>query len=149
MEKEIAVRMFENTKFGTTYGKGLYRTAVFNATVELRDPHAKYLLDFHDYHRWVNSARSDDQMDFVKGLESEAASTDLASWVVHYDPVTKTKTPVIGVAILDLNNQILKLLIYDQERGVESVWSLQTCACSVKQKNSPTLIATNTELAQW
>ncbi len=47
MEKEIAVRMFENKKLGTTYGKGKYRSAIFNASAELRDPHVKYLLDFY------------------------------------------------------------------------------------------------------
>lgn len=87
MEKEIAVRMFENQKFGTTYGKGLYRTAVFNASVELRDPHVKYLLDFHGYERWMHSARSDQQLSIVKLTEDQCKPTDLVSWVVRYDPV--------------------------------------------------------------
>ena len=41
MEKEIAVRLFENKKLATTYGRGLYRTAVFNASAEIKDPHVK------------------------------------------------------------------------------------------------------------
>ena len=52
MEKAIAVRLFENKKNGSTYGKGLYRSAIFNASAELRDPHVKYLLDFYAIDRW-------------------------------------------------------------------------------------------------
>ena len=53
MEKEIAVRLFENKKLGTTYGRGLYRSAVFNASAEIKDPHVKYLLDFYQFERWL------------------------------------------------------------------------------------------------
>ncbi len=31
---EIAVRLFDNNTYGTTYGKGLYRRAVFNGTID-------------------------------------------------------------------------------------------------------------------
>lgn len=149
MEKEIAVRMFENKKFGTTYGKGLYRTAVFNASVELRDPHVKYLLDFHNYERWIHSARSDAQMAVIELVENECKPTDLVSWIVRYDPVSKTKTPVTGVAILDLADETLKVLIDDEEMNVQEGWLLHTRACVGGSNKSPTLIATNTELAQW
>lgn len=149
MDKEIAVRMFENKKLGTTYGKGLYRTAVFNASAELRDPHVKYLFDFHEREHWMHSARSDEHMVTLRAVADECAPTDLVSWVVRYDPVAKTKTPVRGVAILDLANDSLKVLIDDDEGGVHAAWVLPTRACAVKHAKAPTLIATNTELAQW
>ena len=62
MEKEIAVRLFENKKLGTTYGKGLYRLAVFNASAEIKDPHVKYLLDFYQFERWQHTANTDKQI---------------------------------------------------------------------------------------
>ena len=42
----IAIRLFENKVYGSTYGQGLRRSAVFNATAEVTEPYAKYLLDF-------------------------------------------------------------------------------------------------------
>jgi hypothetical protein len=50
--RPIAIRLFENQKFGTTYGKGLRRSAVFNATAEVDEPYAKYLLDFEEGRVW-------------------------------------------------------------------------------------------------
>ena len=32
---EIAVRLYNNPKFGTTYGKGQYHNAIMNGTVDL------------------------------------------------------------------------------------------------------------------
>ncbi len=149
MEKAIAVRMFENKKLGTTYGKAKYRTAIFNASAELRDPRVKYLFDFHEYERWVHSASSDQHMTTLDAVAAACSPTDLVSWVVRYDPVTKTKTPVPGVAILDLTTDTLKVLIDDEESMVHEGWLLDTRACEVKHSKAPTLIATNTELAQW
>lgn len=41
----VAVRLFENQAYGTTYGKGLYRRAVYNGTVDIKAPKVKYLID--------------------------------------------------------------------------------------------------------
>ena len=38
--RPIAIRLFENPKFGTTYGKGLRRSAVFYASGEVSEPYA-------------------------------------------------------------------------------------------------------------
>ena len=149
MEKEIAVRMFENKKLGTTYAKGLYRTAVFNASVELRDPHIKYLLDFYEYERWQHSACSDQQISTLSALQGQCSASDLVSWVVRYDPNTKSKTPVDGAAILDLSTDTLSIVINDELHEVCQAWKLQTRACATQHAKAPTLIATNTELAQW
>ena len=44
--REIAVRGFINEKFNTTFGKGLFRRAVYNGSVELHKPNQKYLVDY-------------------------------------------------------------------------------------------------------
>ena len=43
--REIAVRGFMNEKFGSSYGKGLFHRAIFNGSVEIRNPYTKYLID--------------------------------------------------------------------------------------------------------
>ena len=45
--REIAIRGFANEKFNTSFGKGLFRRAVFNVSVEVRDPYTKYLSLIH------------------------------------------------------------------------------------------------------
>jgi hypothetical protein len=34
MQKEIAIRLFQNAKYGTTYAKGVRHQALFNATAD-------------------------------------------------------------------------------------------------------------------
>lgn len=149
MEKEIAVRMFENKKLGTTYGKGKYRSAIFNASAELRDPHVKYLLDFYAIDRWQHTARTDAQIAIVNEVNAISQPNDLASWLVRYDPVHKTKTPVDGFAFLSMDSEKLVLIVNDAEFALSEEWVLQTRTCTVTHGKAPTLIATNTELAQW
>ena len=149
MEKEIAVRMFENKKLGTTYGKGKYRSAIFNASAELRDPHVKYLLDFYAIDRWQHTARTDAQIAVVNEVNAISQPNDLASWLVRYDPVHKTKTLVDGFAFLSMDSEKLVLIVNDVESALSEEWVLQTRTCTVTHGKAPTLIATNTELAQW
>ena len=47
--KEIAVRLYENKKYGTTYGKGLFHSAVFNGSADVLGSNTKYLLDYYPY----------------------------------------------------------------------------------------------------
>ena len=35
-EREIAIRGFINERFGSAYGQGLFRRAVYNGSIELR-----------------------------------------------------------------------------------------------------------------
>lgn len=98
--REIAVRGFINEKFNTTFGKGLFRRAVYNGSVELRNPNTKYLVDFYRYVEWENLAKTDDQMAIVRKLGNSDISQDdevLVSWVVHYDPLTKRKQPLMAL----------------------------------------------------
>jgi hypothetical protein len=149
MEKEIAVRLFENKKLGTTYGKGLYRSVVLNASVEIKDPHVKYLLDLYQFDRWQHTANTDEQIAMLNEISPYCSASDLTSWITRYNPATKEKTPVQGVAIFDDKANTLKVVVIDPESGVEDSWLLPVKACSVTRSNSPSLIATNTELASW
>ena len=38
----IAVRLYESKVYGTTYGRGLYRHAFYNGTVDLKQSAVKY-----------------------------------------------------------------------------------------------------------
>ena len=49
MQKEIAIRLFQNAKYGTTYAKGVRHQALFNATADIKNPKVKYVLDFYTY----------------------------------------------------------------------------------------------------
>ena len=149
MEKEIAVRLFENKKLGTTYGRGLYRSAVFNASAEIKDPHVKYLLDFYQYDRWQHTANTDKQIVILNQINDSCSADDLTSWVTRYNSATKEKTLVDGVAIFDSKTNTLRVVVSDPESGIEDSWVLPVKACSVTRTNSPSLIATNTELASW
>ena len=147
-QPEIAVRLYENAKFGTTYAKGLYHSAVFNASAEILNPRVKYLLDFYTLDRWQHTARSDEQMELLDIVRETASNDSLISWIVRYDNATKTKTWVQGFASLDPSTNKLQVLIDDHDAGIEQGWSLTAKPCrSVHGKNAPALLATNTDLS--
>lgn len=149
MEKKIAVRLFENKMLRTTYGKGQYRSAVFNASAEIKDPHTKYLLDFYPYAKWELTANSDQQIAILNDVAQSCSANDLVSWVVRYNPITKEKIHVYGVAICDLSSSRLMLAITDVDTAVDDVWQLPLKPCSRTHDKSPTLLATNGQLADW
>lgn len=95
--REIAVRGFINEKFNTTFGKGLFRRAVYNGSVELHKPNQKYLVDYYSYSEWEAQAKSDGQIAAINHLANSGVTEDkemLFSWLVHYDPLTKSKERV-------------------------------------------------------
>lgn len=150
--REIAVRGFINEKFNTTFGKGLFRRAVYNGSVELRNPNTKYLVDFYRYVEWENLAKTDDQMAIIRKLASSNISQDdevLMSWVIHYDPLSKKKTPIDGFAILSLSSNELYIAITDLNHGVSEDWTLNTQSCKTTGVNKPVFIATNVDLGTW
>ncbi len=63
----IAVRLFDNEKFGTTHGKGLYRKAIYNGTIETSGQN-KYLVDLYSYEEWANMAKTDEQMEILANV---------------------------------------------------------------------------------
>ena len=101
-EREIAVRGFMNERYNTSFGKGLFRRAMYNGSVELANPSQKYLIDLYEFGLWQHQARSDYQMDIFRKIDAMGGDDEkdlLLSWVLHYDPLTKTKTPVDGYCI--------------------------------------------------
>ncbi len=149
MQKEIAVRLFQNAKYGTTYAKGVRHQALFNATADIKEPKVKYVLDFYAYEHWEFLAK-ENQLEVVNQVRSEVNKDSLVSWIVRYDPTTKTKTPVYGFSTLDMKSNELILCVLDGEAGVEDSWKLTAKPCrAVTGKNVAELLATNSELASW
>ena len=64
MQKEIAVRLYQNAKYGMTHGKGVRYQALLNATADIKDPKVKYLLDFYTYAHWEFLTK-DNQLEII------------------------------------------------------------------------------------
>mgnify|MGYP000896164313 CR=1 FL=1 len=98
--RAIAVRFYENKRLGKTYGKGMYHKAVFNATADVQLPKAKYLLDMYDYNDWINTAKTDADMealgvaeDFIAGNASSQLSIAVHSlWRLTFALSNSSKT---------------------------------------------------------
>ena len=149
--RPIAIRLFENPKFGTTYGKGLRRSAVFNATAEVSEPYAKYLLDFEAGRAWANHARTEAQLHVARQFIDQAERDDnvLWSWVKWYDKGTGDKEYVEGFALYDIESEEVALHLNDAKRGVTQEWLLPARRCQATTgKNSPAFLATNHDLTQ-
>jgi hypothetical protein len=149
MQKEIAVRLFQNAKYGTTYAKGVRHQALFNATADIKQPKVKYVLDFYTYQHWEFLAK-ENQLEIVNQVRDIVNEDNLVSWIVRYDTTTKEKTPVYGFSTLDMRTNELILCALDSEVGIEESWKLTAKPCkAVKGKNVAELLATNSELANW
>ena len=149
--RPIAIRLFENPKFGTTYGKALRRSAVFNATAEVSEPYAKHLLDFEEGRAWANHARTEAQLQVARQFIDQAERDDsvLWSWVKWYDKGTGDKEYVEGFALYDLESEEVALHLNDAKRGVTQEWLLPARrGQGTTGKNSPAFLATNHELTQ-
>ena len=151
-EREIAVRLFTNDKYGKTYGPGLRNKALFNASVELRKPSIKYLLDFYQFEDWANKAKTDEQMMTYHELANQGFATEegaLFSWVLHYDPLTKAKMSVGGVAIFNADATFLRLIIADAVNEVNDMWMLETASCKNSGGTKPAYLASNVDVGYW
>jgi len=148
--RPIAIRLFENKKFGTTYGKALRRSAVFNATAEVNDPYAKYLLDFESGPAWINHARTDAQLVIARKFIDQVERDEdvLWSWVKWYDKGTGDKEYIDGFALYDLESEEIALHLHDEKRGLTDEWILPARRCQGRTgTNSPAFLATNYDLA--
>jgi hypothetical protein len=149
MQKEIAVRLYQNAKYGATYAKGVRHQALFNAAADIKKPKVKYVLDFYTYEHWEFLAK-ENQLDIVNQVQGEIDKDSLVSWVVRYDLATKTKTPVYGFSTLDMKTNKLMLCVIDIKAGIEESWKLTAKPCrAIAGKNVAELLATNSELASW
>ncbi len=147
--RDIAVRGFINEKFNTTFGKGLFRRAVFNGSVELANPKEKYLVDYYSFADWQNTAKSDAQMAAVRKMADAGineADEIYCSWVLHYNPVSKAKTKVDGFSVYAPQTQELYICIDDANNHTVEEWSLPVKACKTAGPNKPVFIATNVDL---
>ncbi len=150
--REVAIRGFINEKFGSTYGKGLFRRALYTGSVELRDPKQKYLVDFYNYADWEFSAKSDAQIEVLKKIDQTDISTTpniVMSWLIHYDPITKSKSAADGYCIYGQGTQEVHLNINDLERGICDEWTLNVQHCKNAGFKKPVFIATNVDLTAW
>jgi len=146
--REIAVRGFINDKFNTTYGKGLFRRAVFNGSVEIRDPYAKYLVDYMDFNAWQHKAK-EFQLPHVTTAYDEGLDhvpNALFSWILRYDSMTKTKSSVDGFSVYLPDSHAMYITIIDEDNDVVDEWTLQTHGCKSTGQGKPVFIATNMDL---
>jgi hypothetical protein len=147
--REIAVRGFINEKFNTTFGKGLFRRAVFNGSVELHDPNQKYLVDYFSYLEWETQAKTDEQLKIINELTSVnlGKETDLLfSWLIHYDPLTKSKQRVNGYSIYSPKTRELFIKIDDPDNQTQDEWTLDVHSCKSTGANKPIFVAANVDL---
>ena len=146
---EIAVRLFDNSSYGTTYGKGLFRSAVFNGTIEAKSPAAKYLVDLYSFDDWCNRARTDEQMMILKDIEH--ATDKLYSWIQHWDSAAKTKRLVGGYMSLDIDSLGMEILICDEQTDFAGAWKIAAKPCKAAKINSssPQILGTNANLDSW
>lgn len=146
---EIAARLYENQSYGTTHGKGLYRKALYNGSIDTKAPNVKYVIDLFVHADWSNQAKSDDQMIVIDTFTADVDK--LYSWIHRYDTFSKSKTLVGGVCTLDLNTMEMVVLICDEKMGVEDTWHISAKKCQVNKNGlrSPQLLATNADLAVW
>jgi len=115
MQKEIAVRLFQNAKYGTTYAKGVRHQALFNATADIKNPKVKYLLDFYTYEHWEFLAK-EHQLDIINQVRNEVNKDSLVSWILRYDTESKSKTTVYGFSTLDMRtNELILCASYSSQ----------------------------------
>ena len=147
--RAIAVRGFINDKLDPLSSRTLFRKALFNGSVELRDPNQKYLVDYFAYPQWELLARSDRQLEVAKELRAKGFDKEqdyLFSWMLHYEPLTKTKTRVDGYSIYSSNTKELYIKINDAINQTTDDWELNVCHCKSVGKNKPVFVASNCEL---
>jgi hypothetical protein len=146
---EIAVRLYENNAYGTTFGKGMYRRALFNGTIDARTPSAKYLVDCFNYADWSNQATTDEQMAVLAAVKAD--DKKLYSWIKHYDTVTRAKRLVSGCMQLDMESLDMNIMICDEAAGVADHWQIEgkPCKTTMKSQKSPQILGTNADLTNW
>jgi len=148
-QQEIAVRLYDNKFYGTTYGKGLYRKAIYNGSIDMKNPSRKYVIDLFQYNDWSMQASTDEQIRITETVGK--ISETIYSWIFLYDPITKTKTLVNGCCLLDLNSNKIGIVINSEDEGISDYWGLEARPCKPTNdgRKVPQLLATNTDLTSW
>ena len=148
-QTEIAVRLYENQTYGTTYGKGLFRKALFNGSIDIKTPCTKYVIDLFNYDDWCNIAKNSEQMVIIRDIPQQ--DDTLFSWINRYDRTTKQKTLVSGFCSFDCDSKGMRIMILDPVVQIEDVWqiSAKPCQTNTNGLRSPQLLATNADLTAW
>ena len=148
-QTEIAVRLYENQTYGTTYGKGLFRKALFNGSIDIKTPCTKYVIDLFNYDDWCNFDKTSEQMVIIRDVPQQ--DDTLFSWINRYDRTTKQKTLVSGFCSFDCDSKGMRIMILDPVVQIEDVWqiSAKPCQTNTNGLRSPQLLATNADLTAW
>jgi hypothetical protein len=115
----------------------------------LHNPNQKYLVDYFSYLEWESQAKSDEQMAIVKSLESTNVAQEedlLFSWLIHYDPLTKSKERADGYSVYSPNTRELFIKIDDPANQTVDEWTLNVHNCKSTGANKPVFIAANVDL---
>lgn len=159
MKNKIAVRLYENPKYGTTYGKGLRHHAMFNGTIDLQEPRIKYLIDLLPFEHWQHTANADIEMeaiDIVVGYYTSSKidlsilrnrSNILCSWIKRFDS-NMCKPKVEGFVTLDLSTSEMVITINDElsDIGFGERLNMRQCKDPSRGQRSPNFFASNYEM---
>ena len=148
-QTHLAVRLYENSTYGTTYGKGLFRRALFNGSIDLKLPTVKYVIDLFNYDDWCNIAKTNYQIEIINGVNKQADT--LYTWINRYDCSTKQKTLVIGYCSFDCDSKELAIMIIDPDFNIEDKWTISAKPCQANRNGlrAPQFLATNADLTEW
>lgn len=157
MKKEIAVRLYNNPKFGKTFGKGMYYNAIFNGTLDLPQQRLKYLIDLVPFPDWQHMSTTDAvtletviDMYEKKGVDvkvNDVSKNILCSSVKRFDSHMK-KPYVTGIVTVDLRSCELFVALMDEENEVTLAEQFQMRTCREKNGNSPDFFSSNYDAGQ-
>lgn len=148
-QNEIAVRFYDNKLYGKTYGKGMYRKAIYNGSIDIKNPSAKYVIDMYSYNDWALQAKSEIQETVLSSISR--TSEKVYSWLYRYNPLTKEKTLIPGCCMLDLNTNEVEIVVQDDKADIATLWQLEARPCKPTNdgRKVPQLLATNADLTVW
>ena len=148
-QTELALRLYENSTYGSTYGKGLFRRALFNGSIDIKSPLVKYVIDLFNYDDWCNIAKTHAQIEIITGVPQQADT--LYSWINRYNTSTKQKTLVSGFCSFDCESKDINVMIIDPECNIEGVWKISAKPCQTNKNGlrAPQFLATNADLTEW
>ena len=146
---EIAVRFYDNKLYGTTYGKGMYRKAIYNGSIDVKNPSLKYVIDMYSYNDWALQAKEGFQADVLSSISR--TPDKLYSWLYRYNSTTKEKALTPGCCILDLNTNEVQIAVEDSIAGITTLWQLLARPCKPISdgRKVPQLLATKSDLSYW
>ena len=148
-QTELALRLYENSTYGSTYGKGLFRRALFNGSIDIKSPLVKYVIDLFNYEDWCNIAKTHAQIEIITGVPQQADT--LYTWINRYNTSTKQKTLVSGFCSFDCESKDINVMIIDPECNIEGVWKISAKPCQTNRNGlrAPQFLATNADLTEW